>query len=184
VKHVEKSFSIGEKVLVASFTRKVGKVTKFLCKWKGPFSVVEKLGPVNYLLKDERENSRNYGRFKNVSVRHLKSFYTYDTDDSINLISESEKSQVSEVESYFSLRNNFPGEIDRSTNSTLVAPPSDGEINDEIVENEVSEEEIVEQNESVQNIADELSDSNDSRTVRRSCRTRAPPIRYGAYYQH
>ena len=144
------------------------------------------MGPVNYLLKDERKNSRNYGRLKNVSVRHLKSFYTYDTDDSINLISESEKSQVSEVESYFSLRNNFPVEIDRSTNSTLVAPPSDGEINDVIVEseNEVSEEEIVEQNESVQNNADELSDSDDSRTVRRSCRTRAPPIRYGAYYQH
>jgi len=72
-KHIDIKYQPGDLVLVADFTRIVGKVTKWLRKWKGPYEIIESMGPINYIIKDLRLNSRKV--LKNVSVRHLKPYY-------------------------------------------------------------------------------------------------------------
>ena len=170
--HTIKTYAVGEKVLVANFVRKKGRVTKFLCKWKGPFSVVKQLGPINYMLKDERVKASSFGQIKNVSVRHLKPYYIYDFESEIETNVESE---VSEIESYFSFRGN---KTSHSRNEIIqdLTPPVSQNINaDSNSGNEQVEVETLHSND---------SDSSENVSLRRSTRSRAPPLRYGVSFTH
>jgi len=46
--HPVRDFEIGDLVMHANFERIVGKVAKFLIRWKGPFRIVDKVGPLTY----------------------------------------------------------------------------------------------------------------------------------------
>lgn len=52
--HSIREFEVGDLVLHANFEREVGKVTKFLVKWKGSYIIVRKLGPLTYQICRQR----------------------------------------------------------------------------------------------------------------------------------
>ena len=71
--HPPKEYNNGDKVLLANYTRIPGKVAKWLVRWKGPFTILEKTGPINYLIEDSRPNSTR--KVRDANVRHLKSYH-------------------------------------------------------------------------------------------------------------
>jgi len=66
-------FAPGEKVKLANFRAKPGRVRKWLAKWTGPYIVVKHTGPVN--CKIYNPNPKAHKQFQVVSVRHLQHYY-------------------------------------------------------------------------------------------------------------
>jgi len=71
--HPDVTYKPGDLVLIANFARTVGKVSKWLSKWYGPFQIVKPMGPINYIVEDLRPDANKI--LRNVSVRHLKPYY-------------------------------------------------------------------------------------------------------------
>jgi transposase InsO family protein len=85
LKHPLVEYRTGEKVLLANFTPKPGRVKKWLVKWTGPYLVVKKTSPNNYQIKDMIS-----AQLKIVSVRHMKKFHEEYQSDSEAEFSECE----------------------------------------------------------------------------------------------
>ena len=96
-KHKNIQFNPNDLVLIANHARVVGRVTKWLKKWIGPFRIVESRGPINYLVEDLREGRT--GRFMNVSIRRMKSYREAEISDSTIATSEDEILSTLESES-------------------------------------------------------------------------------------
>jgi len=78
--HKEVVHNSGDLVLHRNHQRYVGKVSKFNPKWKGPFIVLEKLSPVNYMLMSI-PNSKGKSKKFVANVIELKSFVeNYESD--------------------------------------------------------------------------------------------------------
>jgi len=82
LKHPEITFSEGDLVLVAHFQRVVGKVSKWLHNWTGPYKVVKRLGNINYALQDLKHKTK---ALKTVSVRHMKPYYDQNFESDFEL---------------------------------------------------------------------------------------------------
>jgi len=124
------------------------------------------------LLKDEKVKASSFDQLENVSVRHLKPYYTYDFESEIKTNVESE---VSEIESYFSFRDD---KTSHSRNEIIkdLTPPVSRNINaDSHSDNEQVEVETLHSND---------SDSSENVSLRRSTRSRAPLLRYGVSFTH
>ena len=81
-------YAIGDLVLVYMPTREVGKSTKLLSRWVGPFSVLKKTSPVNYQLKDVRKSP---GRklIDTYPVARMKKYYLRQPSPVIGPVEES-----------------------------------------------------------------------------------------------
>lgn len=71
-RHVE--YSVGDRVMVWTPTRKKGKSTKLLHRWHGPYEVTKKLSEVNYEVKIvPRGNKMAY--YDTIHVARLKPYF-------------------------------------------------------------------------------------------------------------
>lgn len=68
--HPVSNFKVGDFVLHANFERVVGQVSKFLVKWKGPFIIVRKLGPLTFEICKQVAN--RLPQIVQVHARNLK----------------------------------------------------------------------------------------------------------------
>jgi len=121
-KHSAVNFNVGDLVLIANFTRTVGKVSKWLRKWYGPFEIIKVMGPINYIVKDLRANPIKL--LRNVSVRHLKLFYEeFRSDSEAEIISETESCDEITCKSYLTSEFLAPsisyGEMSRKSRSIV-----------------------------------------------------------------
>ena len=203
LKHPEVCYEIGDLVLVANFARKVGRVTKWMKKWYGPFEITKRLGPVNYIVKDLRQNKDKV--LKNVSVRHLKLYYEeFHSNSDPEIVSDEHfvASDPDEYESDSYCASISYGDRNRLQITSRVAPSSGRNIikNSHFDDNEISlppNEEEIEIENSVTIIepnsgsfhsaisseeSSSLENNTDNNvTLRRSTRTRKPVERYGDF---
>ena len=67
-------FKVSDIVLHANFERVIGKVSKFLVKWTGPYRIIRKLGQLTYhIIKDDR--ATRVPRIIQAHARNLKIFH-------------------------------------------------------------------------------------------------------------
>ena len=67
-------FKVGDIVLHANFERVIGKVSKFLVKWTGPYRIIRKLGQLTYhIIKEDR--ATRVPRIIQAHARNLKLFH-------------------------------------------------------------------------------------------------------------
>jgi len=184
--HPIKVYAPDDLVLIANYVRKKGKVSKFLYKWSGPFVIVNQIGPINYLVKDCRENTKKVGKLRKVSVRHLKPYYKRDYKTTTE---SSENESSSDVDSDFSLipYPNTNKQISVPLPSEyMVTTDTDDEFQDAMNDHddpvpnspESIEIELPVVNEIQAQIPIEAQ--NDGITLRRSTRSRVPPQRYNS----
>ena len=166
-------------MLVANFVRKKGRVKKCLCKWSGPFKAIKQLGPINYLIKDERRSTVKYGQIKNVSVRHLKPYYIHDDNSSFSSNAANNTDEKSEIESFFSLRGN-----DTNYYNAAEPPIEHAEQNIDFDKNVEFHDALNSENGlEVENDLGEPEQA-EIETLRRSSRSRKPPTRFGEFFTH
>ena len=206
-KHPEVRYNIGDLVLVANFTRTVGKVTKWLHKWYGPFEIVRPLGNVNYICKDLRRSGQK--TLRNVSVRHLKPFYNefyseYEhnddksnhsefSNDNNEELSDIHSSDEESLAASISYRSRNPESRTLRGTNTLVATDSrispEPSVSHSLVNpltntvssqiNSISESSTL--STSSDSSIDSINCSVNESTVRRSSRSRRLPSRFGDY---
>jgi len=73
--HPQIEFLPDQLVLHARLEPSPGHVQKFLPRWKGPYRVISKIGPITYKLQDLRPSRRKRNHVFDANARHLKPFY-------------------------------------------------------------------------------------------------------------
>ena len=69
-------FNIGDRVMVYTKTRKVGKSEKLICNWFGPKIVTKIVTPVTYELEDVRDKKKSIAH-----IERIKHYFEDDLDD-------------------------------------------------------------------------------------------------------
>ena len=75
-RHRQVDFDVGDRVMVFTKTRKVGRSEKLICNWFGPKVVTKVITPVTYEVKDIADKKKS-----TVHVERLKRYYEDIIDD-------------------------------------------------------------------------------------------------------
>ena len=128
-------FNKGDKVLHRNFNRKPGTVAKFMVKWKGPYTVYDRVGGATYMLQSENE------RPDEVLQAHVNNLKKYETPDDLDQEEEVEYDSswldtfipMADYPEFYEDYAFVPGQADDEHNNmdNLVA---EGQDNNEVVE--------------------------------------------------
>ena len=188
-------FKVGQKVLVFTPLRKVGKSEKLMHNWYGPYEIIEVMSPLVYKLQHLEKRNKidlvHISRIKVYESRDESKLYDIGTKDNGNN-NDTEEEEDEEIEQTLPMQISLrpksvrsPPEVSSSRNEHL-----NSEIETEIDEANQPPQKLIkpivnynlESDTEIEENEEQDINQNLNRTTSRPTRTRAPPKKLANYF--